>query len=48
MLLLVFFVQRCFMTISLKDANRLKIVNSLFDMDTSWRSDMLSLDCSRG
>ena len=41
-------MQRCFMTVSLKQANNLKIVNFLFDMDISWPCDMLSLDCCRG
>ena len=36
------------MIVSLKQASILKIVNFLFDMDTSWPRDMLSLDCSRG
>ena len=41
-------VQRCFMTVSLKHPNSLKILIFLFDMDTSWPCDMLSLYCSGG
>ena len=41
-------VQRCFMTISLKHPNILNILIFLFDMDTSWPCDMLSLYCSGG
>ena len=42
-----FFVE-IFITISLKHANSLKIVNFLFDMDTRWPFDMLRLDYSMG
>ena len=41
-------VQRCFMTVSLKHPNILNILIFLFDMDTSWPCDMLSLYCSGG
>ena len=44
-------VQRCFVIVSWKHANSLKISNLPFDLEISWPRNMHvidSLDCSRG